>query len=451
MYISNLFKAASLIVICLFFVVACSGSSTEEVVIEPSLAKTNVENINELWSTTVTPLLSQDLWTDRDKYDAAHILMQPMHYAFLNQDSAKIKEFDEFFNQLDLFFDNAISDNRVSDTQFMYFVSEYLVLKQSTGSVNGSTLSVYSKLEAWLVNFMNSPAWLWARPPFDTVPQRMTWKLNTKDVDFSYYRAVFDEDLHSYAALANLAFLANSGFFTTSSQEFSDLVVLTTPQIKQILEQEIVLQQEVDAKGNRAWLFQPGVWWQHPEYSYAGNAQLAQGLAIMQVDGIATDSSHMHRWPLWLKAFKRAFFSEPNTQDYISGLELGLALQFNDKVYVPAVQGVATPRMTNFFDGHNGVYRYNFSTTQNSGYGPYQLSGSLYIGWYGSLDSAEQFQADIEALLKNGYSLSDSELAVLVGPNTTRERNPLFVWPDYFTNGMAELNLRVTLALLNRP
>jgi len=104
--------------------------------------------------------------------------------------------------------------------------------------------------------------------------------------------------------------------------------------------------------------------------------------------------------------------------------------------------------MNNFFDGRNGVYRYLYATQGSSGYAPYQLSGTLAVGWYGMLLGADDFKEDIVKMLDSG-ELPHYVIETYVGPNTTRERHPLFTWPEYFSNGMTELNYRITKELLN--
>lgn len=453
---NNIIGFFAVLILSLGFITSCSDStSTTAIVDVPSkpqlpVVKTNEEHIEQLWQSTISQLLTESLWQARDGYDASHILMQPMQYAFRSSDVIKIAEFDVFFAQMSANFDQAkIDDDRVATAQFMLFISEYLVLQLQRETVTQEMVELYKKVQSWLVEFMYSAAWMWDREPFESILQRTHWKLNNKNFAFSYYKAMFDEDLHSYAVLANMSYLSNSGRFSTDSTEFMQLKVIGVMQIKQMLQQEIKLLERKDANGNSAWLFQPGVWWQHPEYQYVGNLALTDDLEPMPVEDIATDSSHMHRWPIWLKAYKRAF-TDSETKTYITKLQHGLALQFNEKVYVAADQSFTSPRVNNFFDGHNGVYRYRFATAQNSGYGPYQLSAILYVGWYGNLEYADTFVTDIESLLNRQFQFTPSELATLVGPNTTRERHPLFVWPDYFTNGMAELNARISLSFLKQ-
>lgn len=433
------------------FLASCSGSSDNgSVDVEPPVApviKTNAQYIDELWPTTISQLVNDSLWLDRDKYDAANILMQPMQYAFLSKQSAKQAEFRDFFTRLNNYFEESISDNRVSTTQFMYFVSEYLVLEQAETGLNQELLSLHQKLQTWLVDFIYSSAWMYGREPFDDLLQRLQWKLSNKQVDFSYYRAMFDEDLHSLATLANLVFLAQKLPAQPQESRFLVLKQQALPLLEQMLKQEIQHTEQVEVQGNY-WLFQPGVWTDHPQYAYAGNDQLAQSIAVKPVQNIATDSSHMHRWPLWLQAYKRAFADEQAMTSYLSESQRQLAQQFNNKVYVKPDAEFTKSRVNNFFNGFNGVYGYKATTKQ--GYGPYQLSGILFSGWYGNLQSAAQWQNDLKVQLAQDTSLTTSELTTYVGPNTSRQRHPMFTWPEYFNSDLAKLNLRVSLALLEQ-
>lgn len=434
---------------------ACSGGSdNKEPVVEPPIdppvqQKTNAERINELWPQTAEQLLSQDLWVARDKYDTAHALMLPMRYAFSNNDSEKINQFNAFFTRLDSAFDQGISDNRVSTNQFMYFVSEYLVLLQNSGNFDATALSLHEKLKAWWLQFVDGPAWMWDREPFDNLVERLSWKLSDQTPGLPYYKAMFDEDLYILATMSNLSYLDKAVAESETNTEFAQRVTELTPLLTQMLQTQVTFLNPEDTN-NQQWLFQKGVWSEHRDYAYAGNLALADNLEKQIVEGIAVDSSHSHRWPLWLASYARSYSENQDMQDYLTRLTTGLAQQFNQVVYVKLEQGVTTPRLSNYFDGHNGVYRYQFATAGNSGYGPYQLSQILYVGWYGALTEAEQYKADLESVLANGgLQLSDADITLLTGPNTSRERNPMFVLPDYFNNGMAEFNLRISLALLN--
>ena len=54
---------------------------------------------SELWKETVSLLLEEPLWKTRDAYDAGHILMIPLHHAFMTSDSTAIKHFETFFKK----------------------------------------------------------------------------------------------------------------------------------------------------------------------------------------------------------------------------------------------------------------------------------------------------------------------------------------------------------------
>lgn len=47
------------------------------------------QQIDLLWERTISKMLKDPLWGERDAYDAGHYLMVPMHYAFKSEDSKK--------------------------------------------------------------------------------------------------------------------------------------------------------------------------------------------------------------------------------------------------------------------------------------------------------------------------------------------------------------------------
>ncbi len=66
----------------------------------------------------------------------------------------------------------------------------------------------------------------------------------------------------------------------------------------------------------------------------------------------------------------------------------GLEKQFYEKVLVPPSPEFPGYRMTNFMDGRNGVYRWEYKGVgKNNGYGLYEVSGVLLEGWWSFLDS----------------------------------------------------------------
>jgi len=61
---------------------------------------------------------------------------------------------------------------------------------------------------------------------------------------------------------------------------------------------------------NDGWTFQPGIWSDHGDYLYAGNYEINENMQPLPVDGIAEDSSHSHRWPVWLMSLADASCSD---------------------------------------------------------------------------------------------------------------------------------------------
>jgi len=93
-------------------------------------------------------------------------------------------------------------------------------------------------------------------------------------------------------------------------------------------------------------------------------------------------------------------------------------------------------------DGNNGVYRYGYPTQgNNNGYGPYELSGTLIGGWWGLFGTERN--NEVYRNMAKCFPLAKNVLRVYVGPNTTRPRNELVKWPNFFQNGFAQLNVNL--------
>jgi hypothetical protein len=235
----------------------------------------------------------------------------------------------------------------------------------------------------------------------------------------SYYRAVTDEDLFALAAAAdvrtallrcNLAIIPTLGAAVEVARS-----VFTT---------------EVSMAQDGSWVFQLGAWRDHPDYEYAGYEQVLPSLQPKPVDGIAPDSSHFFRMPLWLVSFKCA---EPGTaadKATFQRLIDGLAIQWTRSVLELPTSAFPALRMKNFMDGHNGVYRYGYVTQgQGKGFGPYELSGGLNLGWWAFLgtSAAPAYGMQLRAL-----PFGDHVVDLYVGPNTTRDRHPAFKEPGFY-------------------
>ncbi len=174
-----------------------------------------------------------------------------------------------------------------------------------------------------------------------------------------------------------------------------------------------VFEREVYYTSEGGWLFQPGVWSDHPDYLYAGNEEKSPHLEEKRIKGIAEDTSHSHRLPLWLTSLAHAYPIESSQRVYYEELLTGLEHQFLTRVLVKPIDDFPSYRTTNFMDGRDGFYRWNYVTQgPNNGYGPYELSGTLCLGWRTFLDSPEikQVYADMAA----SYPLSEDVISVYV-------------------------------------
>ena len=115
-----------------------------------------------------------------------------------------------------------------------------------------------------------------------------------------------------------------------------------------------------------------------------------------------------------------------------------LSAQFFEKVIVPPSDEFPNYRTNNFMDGYNGIYRYNYPTHGlGQGYGPYELSGTMLLGWWSFLP--DQSIRDVYCFITSRYPFNEQEIATYLGPDTTRDRHPLIKGKAQFESGLLEL------------
>ncbi|MBD1924892.1 hypothetical protein H6F74_01135 [Trichocoleus sp. FACHB-90] len=390
-----------------------------------------------LWEKVMQPMLHEPLWRERDAYDASHFLMVPLHSAFASNYCPGIDGFNNFFNR---FRNSYIRDNfngldSITKLQFLYLVSEYLVLyEEKNNHFNKDTLrKVLNSLEVtWK---QPTSAWdkFWFR---QGMKERIMWKLSTKSVEKSYYRSFTDEELFVFAIAADL-----KSILLNNSPKFIDEILDVA---YKTLKQEAVF---IGANASR-WLFQPGVWKDHPDYAYAGWYHQAINLDKKPIPGIAGDSSHSHRWPLWLVSLQRGFKAQKQLEkvEYILKLRRGLAAQFIQKVLIPPSSAFPNFRTTNFMDGNNGIYRYGYHTDKTMlGYGSYELSGTMLIGWWAFLP--EKSMQKPYCFIGSRYPLTDREISLYLNHDTTRDRHPFIKGKAQYKSGILELIARLACKL----
>lgn len=312
---------------------------------------------------------------------------------------------------------------------FLYLTSQYLTLS------NDSQQEIETLVTEQLEKIWFKPAWQWKvckSPDFKNMQERISWKLKNKNVPVSYCRAIIDEELFTFAIAADL-----KQTLKNKSPEFVNEILNIA---YNIFEQEIVF---LENKPSGRWLFQPGVRTDHPDYAYVGQNKITPNLEKSPITEIAIDTSHSHRFPLWLLSLEKAFISQGDLEKtrFIKKLQKGLTQQFLEKVLIPPSNKFPNYRTTNFMDGHNGVYRYNYITQgEGNGYEPYELSGTMLLGWWSFL--SDQSIKNIYCFISSQFPFSKKEIILYSGPGTSRNRHPLINDESKYENGIIELIIK---------
>jgi len=426
-------KLGLIVIVCVLLIYLLSVGCDSFLLHNTMQGEENYLSDVQLWEKVISPYLQDPLWISRDFYDAGHYLMVPLHAAFLFQNSDWQKQFRDHFERFLSASSAEIDLGRLNRLQYFYLISRYFVLAGQEKSDFSHLEELVETVEHEVVTlWIEEPAWQWAREPFLNMRDRVHWKLDNKTVEKSYYRAIIDEELFVFAIAADL-----SAFYHLSKKPVPPVVSDILETAKKVFEQEG--QWQVDG----GWLFQPGVWTDHPDYIYAGQTRIVPGMAPYPVPGIAQDTSHSHRFPLWFISLSGAYGDGDPEKEFYKNVREGLARQFFNKVLVPPTHSFPGYRTTNFMDGWNGVYRYEYVTQgKGKGYGPYELSGTLTLGWWTFLGGKEIRQVYQE--MSKHFPMSPELLKIYVGPSTSRERHPLVSEEESYLNGFKELIVRLS-------
>jgi hypothetical protein len=392
---------------------ACGSGSSPPASIAPVAVDTR----------SVSVLLKQPLWVARDAYDASHHLMVPMHAAFAGSDVGLIRQLDTFFYT---FQNTGLGDlvpgdlsGKLARLHFLYFYSRYISLSAGTLGCTPSILSHHQIALSLWIPLVDGPAWQWDRAEFPDLFSRVRWKLDQRVVAYSYYRAIIDEDLFALAIGADLSSVSSRCGLPNDSR-FNEVATLAS----------LIFTNEVNETDIGGWVLQKGVWADHPDYAYVGNPKVLPQLTPAKVYDISPDSSHSFRLPLFLVSFACSAASGTAARAKFLRLRDGLAKQWTGKVVRMPDDGFRGIRMTNFMDGENGVYRYGYPTQgAGNGFGPFELSGSVNLGWWSFLGAAT---SPAYSAQKAMLPLGEDVVRLYVGPNTTRTRNPLFTEPEFY-------------------
>lgn len=391
----------------------------------------------QLWHENIHQYLQDPLWISRDIYDASHHLMVPLHAAFLLKERAWQQDFDSHFRRFLKAYPEGMESGvkqRLNRMHYFYLVSRYLALTFDDSGADDFKKQLYEVCINEIKKVWNEdPAWQWGRSPFSMgVRDRVLWKLQTKDVPKSYYRAIIDEELFLFAIAADLL---------VSSSLVGDAPSKTLLDIMSIAHR--VFESEIVETKNGGWLFQPGVWYDGPGHAYAGQPTKLKGMKVRPLLDVAWDSSHSHRFPLWITSLENAYVSGSEENLFFKNLRKGLTIQIINEVLIPPSETFPVWRVANYMDGRNGVYRWR--EKDKFGYGPYELSGTFLIGWWSFLNSKEISTVYNE--IASSFPLPSFVIKKFVGPNASRERNSLLILPNQYKNGFIELNVRLAAKL----
>jgi hypothetical protein len=142
---------------------------------------------------------------------------------------------------------------------------------------------------------------------------------------------------------------------------------------------------------NGGWLLQPGKLKDDYDYLYAGHHSVPTlticaspnsedprcNLAPRPIDGIGMDVSHfLAKWPIFLTAYRDASYDNSTRRDFFERLISGVEVQIFNHVIKP--QQTRPPYLlTNYMDGTNGVFRWNYlDRGKNWGYNSFALSST---------------------------------------------------------------------------
>lgn len=395
--------------------------------------------IDQLWPQTVSPYIQEALWQPKLNYDAANILMLPLHHAFSSRGTPRQREeFDVFFAR---FAQNAqinFDTNTLRNGQFSYLVARYLVLSAQMDIWSDTHEQLRRQLLAttefyWFYRIRYD---ILFRHRFAGHAQRLRWKLKKQQQPL-HASALVDDEFFTMAIasdLASLRFLKSSK--SEAKSEMLDKILTQTCE---------TIQQAGQFNTQGGWQLQLGVWADHKDYAYTGHKVLKPGLTPKPTPGVDQDSSHAHRFPLWFISFQSAS-TDPTCIELYAKIRQGISKQLQQKVWKSPDERFSGPRLTNFFDGHNGLYRYGYKTKGNNlGYAPWQLSGVVATGWYAFVDT--DWMRNDFVTLSDSFPLPDRVKKTYIGPDTTRYRHPLIAANAFWTNGFAELEAHIAASL----
>lgn len=370
--------------------------------------------------------IDDELWNDMNSYDAGHTLLVPMFYAYQSNDINKIVMYDDLFAR----FANYLKDNNykyeywnLNHMQFIFLVSNYINLTAKTGR--------NSVIKNELLNYLFDETFYYTllkREIYNTTSNPQYSSIISANRRLDEHTLIGDQTLYHLAIICNLKEYCNLTGYHISEKRIES-INNTIDLINRIFKDRVTYLE--DGK----WLFEVGFFDNSEDYAYMNYEKIEENMVPSENKNTTWDSSHFMRLPIFLQIFKRANSDNTDMYNYYENLIKGLEKQFLENVLVSQDDDNNYYRTKNYMDGRNGLYRYNYNTQKSTAYLPYQLSGSLCLGWWSFLGGRLN---SIYTNIYNTFPLNEQALKTYVGPNTTRERNSFVKWPDFFENGFAK-------------
>jgi hypothetical protein len=376
----------------------------------------------EHWASDVAPLLKTPIWNKDQAADATAVLIVPIHAAFaLGEESWQRQLGDAFAAALRNRRD--IATGRLHRLQFLWMAARFVAVATEAKKPDRIPAGLPDFLESEFERFWaREPAWQWGSPELPGIKARIRYKLDRAPRTPSYYGVILDEDQYVLALASDLRGYRRATGIATPRQAMLD-------EAYDLAREVYRARGEFQADGG--WLFDKGYWTDFPDFAHAGRDRPETG-PPKKVPGIAADSSHSHKFPAWLTS--HIFGSEPGSrarerfQEMIRGLER----QLFTHVIKPPSPDFPGYRATNFMDGRNGLYRWDIASEgfAGTGYGPYELSGTLTLGWW-ALIGSERTRALYEGILAT-FPLEPAVIRAYLGPIRPGGKDPAVELPESY-------------------
>jgi hypothetical protein len=302
--------------------------------------------------------------------------------------------------------------------QFLYMASWFMV---DAAAANKQDL-VPDELPKIAANFVernwNRETWAaFGNPKFTGMKARLDWRFGADSNRFpKQFKGFSDEDRHLWALAANLIRYER---LTEQKLPNSDVFREIRTYAKRAYDMGMVNQ-----PGDGV-LMQPGIWAEYKDYMYAGNTTKQSNMPRVVVPFIGEDTIHAHRQGLWLLSMRNSYDEGSDEYKKYAEWYRRHRNQFLNHVLVAPSDGLPFYRLKNYMDGTNGMYRWGFqSVGPGAGWGPYESSQSLFVGWWSFVGGSKIATAYEKT--SSQFPPSDRLLSVYYGYANAEQRSRIF-------------------------